>query len=148
MSGCIELKELGSLRYHSTDKNRHTMARFHLSLVTAIAIQSVASTMNELSSYNADPNSISVSGFSSGGFMAAQLGIAYSEVFKVGFGVFAGGPYDCARNQYVCGIQKIETQADLWTSTKPASTITLPPSTSHWSICTPGAAIKSIVFAN
>ena len=33
--------------------------------------------------------------------MAAQLGIAYSDVFKVGFGVFAGGPFDCARNQPV-----------------------------------------------
>lgn len=31
--------------------------------------------------------------------MAAQLGIAYSDLFKTGFGVFAGGPYDCARDQ-------------------------------------------------
>jgi poly(3-hydroxybutyrate) depolymerase len=49
--------------------------------------------------YDIDPSSISVSGFSSGGFMAAQLGIAYSSLFQSGFGVFAGGPYDCARNQ-------------------------------------------------
>ncbi|KAI5459539.1 putative polyhydroxybutyrate depolymerase [Mariannaea sp. PMI_226] len=57
-----------------------------------------------LGAYNVDPNSISVSGLSSGGFMAAQLGVAYSSTFKVGFGVFAGGPYDCARNQayYTC----------------------------------------------
>ncbi|KAL4951554.1 Alpha/Beta hydrolase protein [Aspergillus filifer] len=52
-----------------------------------------------LETYNVDPDTISVSGFSSGGFMAAQLGIAYSGLFKAGFGVFAGGPYDCARNQ-------------------------------------------------
>ncbi|KAL5049377.1 hypothetical protein BDW71DRAFT_175747 [Aspergillus fruticulosus] len=52
-----------------------------------------------LGAYNVDPNSVSISGFSSGGFMATQLGIAYSSVFKVGFGVFAGGPFDCARNQ-------------------------------------------------
>ncbi|KAL4958840.1 putative polyhydroxybutyrate depolymerase [Aspergillus stella-maris] len=52
-----------------------------------------------LEAYNIDPDTISISGFSSGGFMAAQLGIAYSGLFKGGFGVFAGGPYDCARNQ-------------------------------------------------
>ncbi|CBF73656.1 hypothetical protein AN7987.2 [Aspergillus nidulans FGSC A4] len=52
-----------------------------------------------LGTYNVDPDSVSISGFSSGGFMTAQLGIAYSDVFKVGFGVFAGGPFDCARNQ-------------------------------------------------
>lgn len=52
-----------------------------------------------LQSYNVDPGSISVSGLSAGGFMAAQLGVAYSSVFTRGFGVFAGGPYDCARNQ-------------------------------------------------
>lgn len=52
-----------------------------------------------LQSYNVDPAMVSVSGLSSGGFMAAQLGIAHSSVFTRGFGVFAGGPYDCARNQ-------------------------------------------------
>ncbi|KAG9255099.1 fungal cellulose binding domain protein [Emericellopsis atlantica] len=52
-----------------------------------------------LGAYNVDPDSVSVSGLSSGGFMAAQLGIAHSSTFKKGFGVFAGGPFDCARNQ-------------------------------------------------
>ncbi|KAF7588416.1 hypothetical protein BBP40_005745, partial [Aspergillus hancockii] len=53
-----------------------------------------------LEAYNIDPSSVSVSGLSSGGYMAVQLGVAYSGTFQVGFGVFAGGPYDCARNQY------------------------------------------------
>ncbi|KAF7191016.1 hypothetical protein HII31_07640 [Pseudocercospora fuligena] len=52
-----------------------------------------------LGSYNIDPLLVSVSGFSAGGFMAVQLGIAYSSIFQAGFGVFAGGPYDCARKQ-------------------------------------------------
>ncbi|PKX93372.1 putative polyhydroxybutyrate depolymerase [Aspergillus novofumigatus IBT 16806] len=43
-----------------------------------------------LGAYNVDPNSISLSGLSSGGFMSAQLGVAYSDTFKAGFGVFAG----------------------------------------------------------
>ncbi|KXT05833.1 hypothetical protein AC578_1107 [Pseudocercospora eumusae] len=58
------------------------------------------STMpSALGAYNIDPSLVSVSGFSAGGFMAVQLGIAYSSIFQAGFGVFAGGPYDCARNQ-------------------------------------------------
>lgn len=52
-----------------------------------------------LQPYNVDPAMVSVSGISAGGFMASQLGIAYSSVFTRGFGVFAGGPYDCARDQ-------------------------------------------------
>lgn len=55
-----------------------------------------------LGSYNVDPKSVSVSGLSAGGFMSAQLGVAYSSLFQTGFGVFAGGPFDCARNQQVC----------------------------------------------
>jgi esterase/lipase superfamily enzyme len=69
--------------------------------VGCMAIAVTAASAAALSSYNVDPNSISVSGLSSGGFMAAQLGVAYSDIFTKGFGVFAGGPYDCARNQYV-----------------------------------------------
>lgn len=57
-----------------------------------------------LPSYNVDPKSVSVSGLSSGGYMAAQLGVAYSGTFQTGFGVFAGGPFDCARNQQVQAI--------------------------------------------
>ncbi|KAL3477664.1 Alpha/Beta hydrolase protein [Aspergillus californicus] len=59
----------------------------------------VLASAASLHPYNVDPDTVSISGFSSGGFMAAQLGIAYSDTFKLGFGVFAGGPYDCARNQ-------------------------------------------------
>jgi plastocyanin len=42
-----------------------------------------------------DTSQTTVSGLSSGGFMANQLGYAYSATFK-GVGVFAGGPYMCA----------------------------------------------------
>jgi poly(3-hydroxybutyrate) depolymerase len=40
----------------------------------------------------------SVSGLSSGGFMAVQFAVAYSSIVK-GAGVIAGGPYYCARGQ-------------------------------------------------
>src|SRR5690349_11152431 len=42
-----------------------------------------------------DPHQTTVSGLSSGAFMAVQLGYAYSATFT-GVGVFAGGPYMCA----------------------------------------------------
>lgn len=48
-----------------------------------------------LPALNIDPAAITVSGLSSGGFMANQLGIAHSSTFK-GVGVFAAGPYMCA----------------------------------------------------
>jgi poly(3-hydroxybutyrate) depolymerase len=76
----------------------HKTLQYALAVAGFAAIASSASA-TALSAYNVDPNSVSVSGLSSGGFMAAQLGVAYSNTFKVGFGVFAGGPFDCARSQ-------------------------------------------------
>ncbi|MGZ5546204.1 MAG: extracellular catalytic domain type 2 short-chain-length polyhydroxyalkanoate depolymerase [Limisphaerales bacterium] len=67
--------------------------------LSAMAFASSQASATALSAYNADPSSVSVSGLSSGAFMAVQLGVAYSNTFPVGFGVFAGGPFDCARNQ-------------------------------------------------
>lgn len=72
-----------------------------ISAVGLIALGATGALATALNPYNVDPSSVSVSGLSAGGFMSVQLGVAYSDIFKVGFGVFAGGPYDCARNQYV-----------------------------------------------
>ena len=47
---------------------------------------------------NIDRNSVTVSGISSGGFMAVQLGVAYSSEIK-GVGVVAGGIYDCSEGK-------------------------------------------------
>jgi len=49
-----------------------------------------------LSGYNADIRQSSISGISSGAFMAVQFGTAWSSVIK-GVGVVAGGPYWCAQ---------------------------------------------------
>ncbi|MFD4370719.1 fibronectin type III domain-containing protein [Streptomyces sp. NPDC058486] len=54
-----------------------------------------APTTGPLQQYNI--SSTYVSGLSSGGFMANQLHVAYSDVFK-GAGIFSAGPYDCAQN--------------------------------------------------
>ena len=48
-----------------------------------------------LPSYNVDINETSVSGISSGGYMALQFSTAHSDIVT-GVGVFAGGPYRCA----------------------------------------------------
>ena len=45
--------------------------------------------------FQIDRTELSVSGLSSGAFMAAQLQVAYSATFK-GAGIIAGGPYYCA----------------------------------------------------
>lgn len=52
-------------------------------------------TAQELPALNADLQWLSVSGISSGGFMATQLATAYSSRI-MGVGVVAGGPYYCS----------------------------------------------------
>nr|XP_039269976.1 uncharacterized protein LOC120344730 [Styela clava] len=56
-----------------------------------------ASNEGKLGSYNIDTTAISVSGLSSGGFMAVQMHIIESDTF-MGAGVVAGGPYNCAQD--------------------------------------------------
>jgi poly(3-hydroxybutyrate) depolymerase len=60
------------------------------SLLLAAAAQAAP-----LPALNIDKTQVSVSGLSSGGFMANQLGVAHAGTF-MGVGVFAGGPYMCA----------------------------------------------------
>ena len=67
-------------------------------LLAALALASAATSASAavaLPQLHIDTGQITVSGLSSGGFMANQLGYAYSGTFK-GVGVFAGGPYMCA----------------------------------------------------
>ena len=50
---------------------------------------------------NIDTTQTTVSGLSSGGFMAAQLHVAYSATFAKGAGIVAGGPFYCAEGSIV-----------------------------------------------
>jgi poly(3-hydroxybutyrate) depolymerase len=64
-----------------------------------LALQSAHGAV-PLPKYNVDTSKTTVSGLSSGGFMANQLGVAHSSLFK-GVGIFAAGPYMCAgHNNY------------------------------------------------
>jgi poly(3-hydroxybutyrate) depolymerase len=55
-----------------------------------------ACAIDPLPGYGADAAAITVSGVSSGGFMAVQFQVAHSASVK-GVGVIAGGPYYCAQ---------------------------------------------------
>ena len=70
-------------------------SRFGIAAAFALFMSSAAHAVVPLPSLNVDKTQTTVSGLSSGGFMANQLGYAYSATFK-GVGVFAGGPYMCA----------------------------------------------------
>lgn len=65
------------------------------SLALALGLAVPAFAASPLPKLNIDKTKITVSGLSSGGFMANQLGYAYSATFS-GVGVFAAGPYMCA----------------------------------------------------
>ena len=71
------------------------VARPLIPLAVALTLSSQAfAAAPKLPAYNVDTTATTVSGLSSGAFMAMQLGVAYSSVFK-GVGIFAGGTYDC-----------------------------------------------------
>jgi poly(3-hydroxybutyrate) depolymerase len=78
-----------------------TLKRIVRTLAAAAAMAAGAAyAAVALPALNVDKSQTTVSGLSSGGFMANQLGYAYSSTFK-GVGVFAGGPYMCAgHNNY------------------------------------------------
>lgn len=70
--------------------------------VTAFSMHSAAcyaeaASYPPLPALNIDISQTSVSGLSSGGFMAVQLAVAYSSIIK-GVGVVAAGPYYCSQN--------------------------------------------------
>lgn len=73
---------------------RRAMRRFFfvIFLVSFAVEQEAAFAYN----YNIDQKQISLSGLSSGSYMAGQVHVALSEVF-MGLGLISGGPYYCAQ---------------------------------------------------
>lgn len=66
-------------------------------LIARISVASAASNYPQLPALNIDIAQTSVSGLSSGGFMAVQFAVAYSSIIK-GVGVVAAGPYYCSQS--------------------------------------------------
>ena len=71
-------------------RRRNAVAVLVASMVTVVAL---AAPLPQLV---IDKTQTSLSGLSSGGYMAVQLHVAYSSTFKKGAGIVAGGPYYCA----------------------------------------------------
>lgn len=80
-----------------------------LAALAAGTLATVAWAAVELPALVLDPAQTSVSGLSSGGYMAVQLHVAYSSVFAKGAGVVAGGPYYCAEGSIVTAIGRCMT---------------------------------------
>ncbi len=77
---------------------------FVLTLACAAPVSAVAGETGALPSLNAAIEETSISGISSGAYMAVQFGTAWSSIVK-GVGVVAGGPFYCAQ----------ATASDFWT---------------------------------
>ncbi|SFZ73290.1 extracellular catalytic domain type 2 short-chain-length polyhydroxyalkanoate depolymerase [Chitinimonas taiwanensis] len=94
-----------------------------LGLIAPAALAAV-----NLGSYNVTLNDSSVSGLSAGGFMAVQLQLAHSSLFK-GAGIIAGGPYDCAgQNNYTaCMYAGSPNVAPLVSTTNSRSGVSIDP---------------------
>ncbi len=78
--------------------NKYTNRSCHLFFLIGLLINGplcIAQTVT-LPSLNAKPNDITISGFSSGAFMAVQFAVAHSSKVT-GVATIAGGPYYCAQ---------------------------------------------------
>ncbi len=64
-----------------------------------------------LPSLSAYADGITVSGLSSGGFMAGQFHVAYSDIVD-GVGIFSAGPYLCSRGNLGTAVSKCTSSAD------------------------------------
>ena len=95
----------GSLSESSSDKkvgampaSRSVLSALASVLLVAASAGSVATAAEPLPALSIDLNQTTVSGLSSGAFMAVQFHVAFSSVVR-GAGVVAGGPYYCAEGQ-------------------------------------------------
>jgi len=76
---------------------RKTISYMFIALISAVTLTGFGSAhaASALPSFNGDATQTSVSGLSSGAFMAVQYQVAFSSTVK-GAGVVAGGPYYCS----------------------------------------------------
>jgi poly(3-hydroxybutyrate) depolymerase len=75
---------------------RHAAARFLVAVLICLCSISASGVVIKLPKYNVSVNEVSVSGLSSGAYMAVQMHFAYSTTVRKGAGVIAGGPLYCS----------------------------------------------------
>lgn len=96
----------GALMRHSLGDGLRTFllsgrrAWLAVALSAPLAFNAVAA-VQALPQLNIDTSQTTVSGVSSGGYMAVQLHVAYSATFRKGVGVVAAGPFYCAQGSVV-----------------------------------------------
>ena len=73
--------------------------------LSVVAVPSVTNSAEPLPEMQLDPTGTTVSGVSSGAYMAVQLHIANSRSI-IGAGVVAGGPYFCAEGQLLTALNR------------------------------------------
>src|SRR5881398_2384104 len=66
-------------------------------LLAGVMSASASAAVVTLPKYNVSVNDVSISGFSSGAYMAAQMHFAYSKTIRKGAGIIAGGPVYCSQ---------------------------------------------------
>jgi hypothetical protein len=74
-----------------------------LLITLAACAKELPETSADVVAYNIDPGRISVSGVSSGAYMAGQLHLSHSAIFG-GAALVAGGPYYCAMGELSRGL--------------------------------------------
>ena len=84
---------------------RFTFLLFILMNVIACGVDSRTGSVQEIPTpaYTIDTSRITVSGMSSGGYMAGQLHMSHSDLFS-GVAILAGGPYWCAEGSLSKGL--------------------------------------------
>lgn len=132
------LKQNESMRFLSAQRTKYSSASMFKTAIKAtalsmsllsISVLSIFSTAHaqtntsannenaqQLPSLSLDLSNVTVSGLSSGGYMATQFQLAHSDWVK-GVGVIAGGPYYCAKGDITTAlaqcVNKIEGSVDL-----------------------------------
>ncbi len=81
----------------------HLRHRVVCALLAAVWLAPVAAAAQELPRLDLDPAATTVSGLSSGAFMAVQMHVAFSARIA-GAGVVAGGPYDCSHGRVLTAL--------------------------------------------
>jgi len=84
---------------------RDKLSSWLFGVVLAIGVAGGALAADELPSFGADLAQTSVSGLSSGAYMAGQFHVAFSGSL-IGAAIVAGGPYDCAEGSLVAALNR------------------------------------------
>lgn len=115
-------------------RQRRSVLSLQLALVCVVLLSNTPRSVHaadtaappDLPSFQVDLNQTSVSGLSSGAFMAGQFAVAYSSIV-VGAGIVAGGPFYCAGYPGIYGYTNYVVNATS-SCMNPASKFAVPPS--------------------